>query len=260
VSTALFAPRRVTPQAAALVGIAALAWVVTALQAQDMGVMPGTMGLGLAAFVLIWTPMMAAMMLPAVAPLASMYARSVRARRTLRLGAFAGGYLLVWVAAGVPAFGLAWLAGRLADDHPTAAIAAAAAIFAACGAYQLSPLKHRCLKHCRSPLSLLLRYGSYRGALRDVRAGLHHGAYCLGCCWALFALLVAVGVMNLGAMLALAAVVVIEKLWSRGEAFSRAVGVAALALAVAVIWIPELAPGLHGTAGAMAGPTMTMTP
>ena len=174
-----------------------------------------------------------------------MYSRSVRAGRPLRLGGFAGGYLLVWACAGLPAFALAWLAGRLAEGHPAAATAAAAATFAACGVYQLSPLKHRCLKHCRSPLSLLLRYGSYRGAVRDVRAGVHHGAYCLGCCWSLFALLIAVGVMNVPAMVALAAVVIVEKRWSRGEAFSRAVGVASIALAVAVIWIPELAPGLH---------------
>lgn len=245
-STGALPLRRVTPQSAALLGVAVLAWLATVIEAQHMGVTPGTMGLGLAAFVVVWTPMMAAMMLPAVAPLASMYARSLRARRSLRLGAFAGGYLLVWAGAGVPAFGLAWLAGRLADGHPTAATAAAAATFAACGAYQLSPLKRRCLKHCRSPLSLLLRYGSYRGTLRDLRAGAHHGAYCLGCCWSLFALLVAFGVMNVAAMITLAAVVIVEKLWSRGEGFSRAVGVVAVVLAVAVIWVPELAPGLHG--------------
>ena len=200
--------------------------------------------MGLAAFVVMWTPMMAAMMLPAVATLASMYVRSLRVRRTLRLGAFAGCYLLVWAGAGLPAFALAWLAGRVADGHPTAATAAASATFAACGVDQLSPLKRRCLKHCRTPLALLLRYGSYRGALRHLRAGAHHGAYCLGCCWSLFALLVAFGVMNVAAMITLAAVVIVEKLWSRGEAFSGVVGVVAIALAIAVIWLPGLAPGL----------------
>lgn len=248
-STAALPFRRVTPQSAVLLGIACLAWLGTVIEARQMGVMPGTMGLGLPAFLVVWTPMMAAMMLPAVAPLASMYSRSVTARRPLRLGGFAGGYLLIWALAGLPAFALALLAGRLADGHPIAATAAASATFAACGVYQLSPLKHRCLRHCRSPLVFLLRYGSYRGTLRDLRAGVHHGAYCLGCCWSLFALLITVGVMNVPAMVALAAVVIVEKRWSGGEAFSRAVGVAAIALALAVIWFPELAPGLHGGMG-----------
>jgi predicted metal-binding membrane protein len=127
----------------------------------------------------------------------------------------------------------------------------AVAVFASCGVYQLTPLKARCLKHCRSPLSLLLHYGAYRGPLRDVCAGVHHGAYCLGCCWSLMALFVVVGVMNLAAMVVLAAVVLAEKLWVHGELLARAVGVAALALAVAVIWVPALAPGLHGTSQMM---------
>src|SRR4029453_12503294 len=109
------------------------------------------------------------------------------------------------------------------------------------------PLKARCLKHCRSPLSLLLHYGAYRGPLRDVRAGVHHGAYCRGCCWSLMALFVVVGVMNLAAMVVLAAVVLAEKLWVHSELLAGVVGIAALALAITVIWVPELAPGLHGT-------------
>ena len=103
----------------------------------------------------------------------------------------------------------------------------------------------------RSPLSLLLHYGAYRGRLRDVRAGAHRGAYCLGCCWSLMALFVVVGVMNLAAMVVLAAVVLAEKLWVHGEVLARVVGIAALALAVAVIWVPALAPGLPGTSQMM---------
>ena len=207
-----------------------------------MRFMAGTVGLGLAAFIAIWTPMMAAMMRPAVAPPASMYSRSLGARRPLRLGC----YVLVGAAAGIPTTALACLAGRLADGHPSAATVAAGAPSRPCGAHQLSSLKRRCLKHCRSPLAVLLRNGSYRGALRDPRAGAHHGAYCLGCSWSLFALLVAFGVMNAAAMVALAAVVVGDKLWSRGEAFSWVVGIAAFALAIAVVWVAELALGLLG--------------
>jgi predicted metal-binding membrane protein len=97
----------------------------------------------------------------------------------------------------------------------------------------------------------LLHYGSYRGALRDVRADLHHGAYCLGCCWALMAVFVVVGVMKVVAMVVLASVVLAEKLWVHGEVLARIAGVAALAAAVAVVWVPALVPGvqLGDTAG-----------
>ena len=165
---------------------------------------------------------------------------------------FTGGYLLAWVGAGIPAFLLTALVARLVDDHPGWATAVAVAVFAAYGVYQLTPLKTRCLKHCRSPPSLLLHYGAYRGALRDVRAGTHRGAYCLGCCWSLMALFVVVGVMNLAAMVVLAAVVLAEKLWCSRWLLARVVGVAALVLAVAVLWVPALAPGLHGTSQMMA--------
>jgi predicted metal-binding membrane protein len=238
--------RRLTPQAAILLLVATVAWLVTAGRAGTMGGTTGTMGLSLPAFVGMWALMMAAMMLPSVAPVAAMYQRSVRSYRALRLAGFTGGYLLAWAGAGIPAFLLTAFVARLVNDHPAWATAVAVVVFASCGVYQLTPLKSRCLKHCRSPLSLLLHYGAYRGALRDVRAGAHHGAYCLGCCWSLMALFVVLGVMNLAAMVVLAAVVLVEKVWVRGEVFSRAVGVAALVLAVAVIWLPALAPGLHG--------------
>jgi predicted metal-binding membrane protein len=206
-----------------------------------------TVGDRLAAFVGMWALMMAAMMLPSVAPVASMYQRSVRSYRALRLAGFTGGYLLAWAGAGIPAFLLTGFVARLVGDHPAWATVAAVVVFACCGLYQLTPLKSRCLKHCRSPLSLLLHYGAYRGRLRDVRAGAHHGAYCLGCCWSLMALFVVLGVMNLAAMVVLA-----EKLRMHGEVLSRAVGIAALALAVAVIWVPALAPGLHETSQVMS--------
>jgi predicted metal-binding membrane protein len=229
--------RRLTPQAAILLLLAAVAWLVTAGRAGSMVGMTGTMGLSLPAFVGMWALMMAAMMLPSVAPVASMYQRSVRSYRAL---------LLAWAGAGIPAFLLTGFVAQLVGDHPAWATTVAVVVFASCGVYQLTPLKSRCLKHCRSPLSLLLHYGAYRGRLRDVRAGAHHGAWCLGCCWSLMALFVVVGVMNLAAMVVLAAVVLAEKLWVHGELLARVVGIVALALAVAVIWLPALAPGLHG--------------
>jgi predicted metal-binding membrane protein len=237
--------RRLTPHAAVLHLSAAVAWALVVAYARRTSGMTGTMGLGLIGFVGMWTLMTAAMMLPSVAPVASMYQRSVRSYRVLRLGGFTGGYLFAWAAAGLAAFFLTGLAVRLVAGQPGAVRVVAVGIFAACGIYQFTPLKARCLRHCRSPLSLLLHYGSYRGALRDLRAGLHHGAYCLGCCWALMALFVVVGFMNLAAMVVVAGVVLAEKLWVHGEVVARIAGVAAVAAAVAVVWVPALAPGLQ---------------
>ena len=224
---------------------AAGAWVATVALARGMAGMTGAMGLGLVAFVPVWTLMMAAMMLPSVSPVASLYAKTIQGGRAVRIAGLVLGYLAVWAAAGVPAYGLAWLAGWTTRTQPTGAHIMAVAIFAVCGVYQLSGLKDRCLAHCRSPLGLLLHYGSYRGWSRDLRVGAHHGGYCLGCCWGLMVILIAVGVMNVAAMVGLAALVLIEKTWRWGPAAGRVAGVAALALAVATIWLPWLAPGLH---------------
>ncbi len=238
-------------EAAFLLIVAAGAWAATVALARGMAGMAGTMGLGLAAFVPIWTLMMAAMMLPSVTPMASLYGRAIQGRRAIRIAGLVAGYLAVWAAAGVPAYGLAWLAGWLTGKHPSAAHVMAVAVFAVCGIYQLSSLKDRCLAHCRSSLGLLLHYGSYRGRSRDLRVGAHHGGYCLGCCWGLMVILIAVGVMNVAAMVGLAALVLIEKIWRWGPAAGLA-GAAALALALATIWLPWLAPGLH------AAPQMMM--
>jgi predicted metal-binding membrane protein len=246
-------PALATREASLLLILAAGAWAATIALAREMAGMTGTMGLALAAFVPAWTLMTAAMMLPSVAPTASLYAKTVPRNRTARMAGLVAGYLAVWAAAGLPAYGLAWLAGWLAGHHPAAAHALAVGVFAACGVYQLSGPKDRCLAHCRSPIALLLHYGSYRGRFRDLRAGAHHGGYCLGCCWSLMVILIAVGVMNIAAMVALAALVLIEKTWARGPAAGRVAGAAALALAVATIWFPWLAPGLH------AAPAMMMS-
>ena len=240
-------PGPVTGEVAFLLILAASAWAATLVLARGMAGMTGTMGLGLAAFVPVWTLMMAAMMLPSVAPTASLYAKTFRDNRAMRITGLVAGYLAAWAAAGLPAFGLAWLAGWLTMRHPSAAHVMAVGAFAVCGTYQLSSLKDRCLAHCRSPLALLLHYGSYQGRSRDLRVGAHHGGYCLGCCWALMVILIVVGVMNVAVMVGLAALVLVEKLWARGPIAGRLAGVAALALAAATIWLPWLAPGLHAT-------------
>ena len=158
---------------------------------------------------------------------------------------FGSGYVLAWALTGLPAFGIAWVAGRVAMQYPHWATGAAVLIFASAGLYQVTSIKHRCLQHCRSPLAHLLHYGNYRGRWRDLRAGGHHGVFCLACCWALMALMLAFGVMNLAAMVVLAAVIAVEKQWSHGSGFAKIVGIASFGLALVVIFYPGLAPGLH---------------
>jgi predicted metal-binding membrane protein len=247
---------------AALLAAGALAWVgtVTWAESRHMGAMPGTMGFGLPGFVAMWALMMAAMMLPSGWPFVGVYARTVQHDRALRLGALAAGYLLVWAATGVAAYALARAFGHLAAEHRTVARATAVGTFAAAGLYQLTPRKARCLSHCRSPLAHLFHYASFRGRLRDLRAGLYHGAFCLGCCWSLMLMLVAFGVMNVPAMIGLALVIALEKTWRHGERLARAVGVAALVYAAALLVAPSLAPGLDPGAVMPSGDApMSMT-
>jgi predicted metal-binding membrane protein len=244
VSTAAPSLRRTTfPSSLLLLG-AAVAWIGVVVVARHMGPMPGTMGVGLGTFVAVWALMMTAMMLPSVTPFASLYTRTFTDRRGRRLALLAVGYLLVWTLAAVPAFGLAWVADRSVDGHPAASTTLAVIIFVACGVYQLTPIKERCLARCRSPLGFVVKFGSFTGRTRDLRVGLYHGAFCLACCWALMALLVAFGLMNLAAMIVLAAVVLVEKTGPWGRRFSVVLGIAALVLALAVIVEPHLAPGL----------------
>jgi predicted metal-binding membrane protein len=243
-NTAAAAARRLaSPQTIAILLVAAGAWALTVPRAIEMGTAGGTMGMSLAAFLVMWSLMMAAMMLPAITSLTSLYVRTFGDhpwRRTLQL---LFGYLAAWSVAGLPVFALA----RLADEADAEAMwprFAAAAILAAAGAWQLTGAKDRCLRHCRSPVGLLLHYGNFRGRTRDVRVGVHHGLWCLGCCWALMMLFIAFGVMNLIAMVALAALIFAEKRWSQGERLARIAGFALIVLAVAVLFVPRIAPGL----------------
>ena len=250
--------RRLAPAWIALVLLAILAWAVTVRQAAGMGIGVGTMGMTLPLFLAMWVSMMAAMMFPSVAPVAIMWSRTIVARssgatRTWRITQFVGGYLAAWTAYGVLAFGVLLLAEQLVQTAPDVAKWVGVGIFAVAGLYQLTPLKSACLRHCRSPMMALLHYGNFKGAARDFRVGMHHGLYCVGCCWGLMIVLVAVGVMNIAAMAALAAVFLLEKLWSRGELLSRAVGVAFLVFAVLVAFEPSLLPGLHDAATPVMG-------
>lgn len=230
--------------------VAGLAWVLTVGQARDMGVEPGTMGLALPLFLVLWVTMMAAMMLPSMAPVAITWVRAIGRRssgwtRTARTVGFVGGYLLVWTAFGLLAYGALALTGDLVADHPDAGRWIGAAAFALAGLYQLGPLKNVCLRHCRDPMSHLMHYAGFRPPARDLRVGLHHGAYCVGCCAGLMVVLVPLGVMNVAAMAGLALVIFVEKLGPRGPLLGRLVGVAFLVLAVLAPFQSWVLPGLQ---------------
>lgn len=233
------AAREALPGWIALLVVAALAWRRTLADAAMMGDAAGTMGMPLVPFLAMWVPMMAAMMLPAIGPVASLWSRSIvrsaeLPARALRLALFAGGYLLVWAVAGVLAYALMRPIERGLDAGLYSARAAATVIFTLAGLYQLSPLREACLAKCRSPLALLGVATSGPRGLRDLRAGALHGAWCLACCWALMAVLALVGLMNVVAMVALAAFIFVEKTTPFGIPAGRVAGVLMLGAGVVV--------------------------
>lgn len=234
-----------------LVGVSGIAWLVTAVIASGMGAGPGAMGLGVAEFVGVWTLMMAAMMLPSVAPLAVLYRTVADGPSGLVTGQLMAGYLAVWAAFGLVAFALADLGGRAAVASPDAARVVAVVVLVLCAAYQMTSLKERCLVRCRTPLGHLMRYRQWRGAIAPLRIAAEHGAWCVACCWSLMVILLAMGAMDLLAMAVLTVVILVEKLAAPGRWFSVAVGAATIVLAVAVALDPALATGLHVTSGGM---------
>lgn len=226
--------------------LAAAGWWWSARMAADMESM-GSMGsmssagasMSFAAFVAAWVAMMAAMMFPAISPVVRLYARAAEKGGVAPVAFFVAGYLVVWSAVGIPAY-FAWqeLAAPLdRGDVWVGRLAGATLLVAAI--YQLTPLKSMCLRHCRSPISFFLRHaGTNVGTpSRAVRLGATHGTFCLGCCWALMAVLVAVGTMNLAWMVALTVVIFVEKVAPRGERF--AVGVAAALAVLAVVLLVD---------------------
>jgi predicted metal-binding membrane protein len=197
---------------------------------------------GAAAFLAIWTVMMAAMMLPAATPMVLIFDAVQAKRRGLpsfvSTWIFVSGYLLVWTAAGLAVYALARLVSDLASDLGPAerkwwvSLALGSTLVAA-GLYQLTPLKRVCLIHCRSPLGFVLRHWR-EGQVGVLRMGLQHGAYCLGCCWLLFAVLVSAGIMSLAWMVLLTVVVFVEKVFPQGRRISIGVGAACIAVGVLV--------------------------
>ena len=236
---------------APLLALALVAWIVAIERMRGMDMGPGSDLGALGWFIGIWVTMMAAMMLPSVAPMVLLFARvsSERLRRQQAAAptwVFVLGYLGVWtlfgiaayaIARGVRALDLGFLAW---DEHGP--LAAGIAV-AAAGLYQLTPLKDVCLRHCRGPMHFVLhRWREGRdGALR---MGAEHGVYCVGCCWGLMIVLFALGVMSIFWMALVAAVVFAEKVVPGGERFSKGIALALVALGVWVAVAPGSVPGL----------------
>jgi predicted metal-binding membrane protein len=180
---------------------------------------------------LMWWVMMAGMMLPSALPMTLTFATVNRRRRELgtpyvSTAVFVAGYLLAWGAFSLVAAAVQWALEQTGMSLSSAL--AGGLVFVAAGLYQLTPLKHACLRRCRSPLAFVLEHW-HDGTAGALRMGAVHGAYCLGCCALLMALLFVGGVMNLLWAATIAAWVLLEKVLPRGEALARIAGVAAIA-------------------------------
>ena len=231
---------------AALLAVALLGWIWTAREMRGMDAGPWTSLGTLGWFLTIWVVMMAAMMLPSVAPTIALYGKVTRESSTLSPWLFAGGYLLTWTGAGLVAYVVGVLVASgfgdaLSWDHAGRTVAAATLVVAA--VYEVTPLKNVCLAKCRSPLGTLL--GSWReGRTGAVRMGMRNGAWCVGCCWALMASLFALGVMSMTWMAFVAALIAVEKTlpWRRGLTYATAAIL--LILGILLVAAPHALPGL----------------
>jgi predicted metal-binding membrane protein len=233
-----------------LLGLAGIAWWSTVASSRDMAAMvQGVASVGVAmpfdmavlVFMAMWTTMMVAMMFPTIAPIVLLHRMVVRRRGegTLPTVAFAGGYLAIWALVGlVPLAGL--VAFRHVSDQSVWVERAGGAVLLLAGAYQFTRWKDTCLRACRTPLSFLMTHDFGRGWSGAFRVGMSHGLYCLGCCWALMAVLFVVGLMNLAWMAVIAVIFIAEKNWSHGVALTRVVGTVVLVFGVAVIIDPTL--------------------
>jgi predicted metal-binding membrane protein len=237
----------------ALALLAALAWVYLIDIAVRMSEMP--MPAGMSATMMMpqpWTPltsvltflmwwiMMIGMMVPSVAPTILLYGRIQRQQLAgeapyTRTALFAAGYLGIWGAFSLAATAAQWAlnGAALLSMSMTVGTSLATLLLVGGGLYQLTPLKRACLERCRSPAEFLASHWRAGGA-GALRMGAVHGAFCVGCCWLLMALLFVGGVMNLIWVAALAVLVLVEKLLPRGDAVAMAAGVVMVASGIAV--------------------------
>ena len=179
----------------------------------------------------MWVVMMVAMMVPSVAPMILLHAKVGRSARAdghpaASTGAFAGGYLLAWAGFSFVATLLQWILERTALLSPMMVSASpllGGLILCLAGAYQFTSLKQACLKHCRAPIQFLSHHWR-PGSAGALRMGIEHGAFCIGCCWALMGLLFFGGVMNFLWIVGIAIFVLLEKVLPAGIRAGRATG------------------------------------
>jgi predicted metal-binding membrane protein len=235
---------------AALIAVTVLAWsdvlhLANAMAGMDMdasGLMSPVFGQWTVGHFLtllaMWTVMMIGMMTPSVAPMILLYVQVARHNAAALPFAsamwFTAGYLMAWAGFSLLATAAQWGLEQLALLSPmmtsTSRIFGGLLLIAA-GVYQWLPIKYSCLARCRAPLSFVMEHGGFQAhAIGSVRLGLQHGLYCIGCCWALMALLFAGGVMNLLWIAALMVFVLLEKLIPGWRYFAWASGLAAVGL------------------------------
>ena len=238
---------------AALIALAFVGWTVTDERMHGMDAGPGTDLGTLGFYVTAWVVMMAAMMFPSIWPMVVIYRRVHEGRRERGRGAPAGataifvsGYLITWTAGGLLGYAIFEAARSLSIDAVSwdrGGPYLAGGVILAAAVYQLTPLKDVCLSKCRNPLSFVLT--SWQpGRLGALRMGVEHGAWCVGCCWALMAALFALGVMSLGWMVFIAALIATEKLLPWKAMANWGVAVVLLVLGLSVAFAPENVPGL----------------
>lgn len=253
-----FGLRRIPVVAVVTYGIALLAWIaiirrwlpmpemVPGLRMSDpgapeaMALSNGLVGVGL--YLFMWGIMMVAMMYPSSVPLFRMYYNTLDETTSggtaARVGAFMATYALVWAVTGVIPLvvnGMVPIAA-IANQHSVVLFGGTLLILSA---YQLSPYKNRCLKYCRTPLGFLMEYHKpgIRGA---AEMSFRFSVFCVGCCWALFAVMVVVGSMNILWMAGITVVLSLERVLGWGDRLANGIGVAAGIGGIAVIAMASL--------------------
>jgi predicted metal-binding membrane protein len=237
----------------ALMGLALLAWLWVDQRMAGMDAGPGTDPGTLGFYVISWVVMMAAMMLPSITPMVLVFSYVQRRRRgrgageqTVSSSLFVGGYLVVWTAFGLLAYGLFVGTRSLsigALRWSSGGRYLAAAVLLAAAAYELTPAKDACLRRCRGPLDFVMEHWR-EGELGALRMGVLHGTWCVGCCWALMAALFALGVMSLAWMALIAVAIAAEKLLPWPTATNRAIAALLGIVAILIIIAPAQVPGL----------------
>ena len=250
-----FGLRRIPHVAIVTYGIALLAWTAIVMRwlpmpsmapglrmsdpgaPEAMALSNGVIGAGL--YLFMWGVMMVAMMYPSSVPLFRMYYNTLdettKAGTTARLGAFMGTYALVWAATGVIPLAVNAVVPIAAIANQNSALLFGGT-FLILSAYQLSPYKDRCLKYCRTPLGFLMEYHKpgIRGA---AEMSLRFSVFCVGCCWALFAVMVVIGSMNILWMAGITVVLSLERVLGWGDRLANGIGIVAGIGGVAIIAI-----------------------